>query len=180
VIFGLAAFAPIHRIPETTMPSAADADWAEIERLVREGRPYTEISRQTGLSPITIGRRAVREGWRASAKAARAAGAGSSLAARRALIHRFYAAINKKLRQMERRLADDIECGGGAASATDHEREVRTIGGLIAHLGTLSEFEAELDRPAGKPDAGADRAGESDRYREELATLLSRLVPPQS
>jgi hypothetical protein len=160
------------------MTGTVDADWAEIERLVRDGLTYAEIARRTGVDGRVVRARAVAQGWRAPAPSQRKPDARD---VRRELIGRFYAAINTKLKQMERRLEEDIESGGGAQTATDHEREVRTIGGLIAHLGTLSEFEADLARPDRRPGGAdaAERNAQADRYRSELARRLARLVPPQ-
>lgn len=159
------------------MAPSADADWVEIERLVREtSMSLREIALRTGVSSRTLSYRSARQGWRPS----EASGPRPTLRTRRTLILRFYRAIDKKLQQMESRMEKEIESGEGASTSADHERDARTIGGLINQLGKLSEYETGLDRPAGQGDAAviATLAAETDRYRRELVERLARLFPP--
>jgi hypothetical protein len=81
---------------------------------------------------------------------------------------------------MELRMATEIAQGEETSSAADHERDTRAIGGLINQLGKISEFEADLDRPAGSRDAAsaARLAEEADGYRRALAERLERLIQP--
>ena len=72
----------------------------------------------------------------------------------------------------------EMQNDDGIQSAADHERDTRAIGGLINQLAKISEYEADLDRPAGQGDDFAIVAAEAERYRRELAERLARLIPP--
>jgi hypothetical protein len=122
------------------MAQSAGPDWIEVERLVRE-TPLSlrEISRRTGVPESTLRSRSLREGWRPGA----ASTPKSARRARRTLVSRFYMAIDKKLQQMESRMEKEIESGEGASTSADHERDARTIGGLINQFAKLSEYESE-------------------------------------
>lgn len=159
------------------MAQSADPDWVEIERLVRETpMSLREIALRSGVPQRTLAARSARNGWRPSS----ARSPSSRIRTRRVLISRFYKAIGTKLKQMEVRMAKDIENEEGASTSADHERDARTIGGLINQLGKLSEYETGLDRPAGQGDAAAIAmlTAETDRYRLELVERLARLFPP--
>jgi len=163
------------------MTAAPVRDWNGIERLCRETTlPLREISCMTNVPLSTLYGRVANCGWRSGAPRTSVGPAGSTVTARRTLVRRFYKAIDTKLRQMELRMAKDIAKGEGASTAADHERDTRAIGGLINQLGKISEFESDLDRPAGSSDdASATRlAEEAERYRRALAERLERLVKP--
>lgn len=166
------------------MTQSPEPDWQEIERLVRTtDLSYYAISAQTGGAVSTIRDRAIRYGWR-GIKAGKSSGkrrtsAKSAADTRRALIQRFYKAIDTKLKQMEQRMKSEMEKDDDGQSAADHERDTRAIGGLINQLAKLSEYETDLDRPnAGQGEDFAAVAAEAERYRRELAERLARLVPP--
>ena len=161
------------------MTAAPVRDWNGIERLCRETTlPLREISRMMNVPLSTLYGRVAEFGWRsgADARAPRI----STVTARRTLVRRFYKAIDTKPRQMELRMAKEIAKGEGSSTAADHERDTRAIGGLINQLGKISEFESDLDRPAGpRDDASAARlAEEAERYRRALAERLERLIKP--
>lgn len=169
------------------MTGKPDRDWIGIERLCREtSLSLREISSLTKVPSSTISERVSKHGWRPkrddtpSARAPDDARAPSTFTARRTLVRRFYKAIDTKLRQMELRMATEIARGEETSSAADHERDTRAIGGLINQLGKISEFESDLDRPAGSTDAAsaARLAEEAERYRRALAERLERLIKP--
>jgi hypothetical protein len=109
-----------------------------------------------------------------------------SLKARRTLVRRLYTAIDTKLQQMERRMAHDMATqeGSSETTATDHERDTRAIGALIANLSRVTEIEADLERIPGTAAAPIDQqaehqlADEAERFRREVAERLERLVRP--
>lgn len=161
-------------------------DWSGLERLCRETMlSLREISRVTKVPLSTLQEKASRNRWRSIAGAPVPKPGGeqarpATLTARRTLVRRFYKAIDTKLRQMELRMATEIARGEETSSAADHERDTRAIGGLINQLGKISEFESDLDRPAGSSDdaSAARLAEEAERYRRALAERLERLVKP--
>ena len=167
------------------MPRSVDADWKKIERLVRTTKlSIYAISQRTGVAESTLRLHARRGEWRPGLeppppppppieRAPR-----TPADARRALIQRFYKAIDTKLKQMEQRMKKEMQNDDGIQSAADHERDTRAIGGLINQLAKISEYEADLDRPAGQGDDFAIVAAEAERYRRELAERLARLIPP--
>jgi len=168
------------------MPRSVDADWKKIERLVRTTNLSIEaISKRTGVAESTLRLHARRGGWRPGLKplpppppALIERAPRTPADARRALIQRFYKAIDTKLKQMEQRMKKEMQNDDGIQSAADHERDTRAIGGLIKQLAKISEYEADLDRPAGQGDDFAIVAAEAERYRRELAERLARLIPP--
>jgi hypothetical protein len=158
-------------------------DWSGLEYLCRETTlSLREISRVTLVPLSTLQGRSSRHGWRSIAGAPVPArlprAAPSTRTARRTLVRRFYKAIDTKLRQMELRMATEIARGEEKSSAADHERDARTIGGLINQLGKIAELESDLDQLAGsRDDASAARlAEEADGYRRALAERLERLI----
>lgn len=81
-----------------------------------------------------------------------------SRAARASLILRLYNAIDLKLTQMEK-LMSEPEATKDTSSA-DHERETRTITGLVRNFERVTEMDADLTKPAGKFSAAkSTRAG---------------------
>lgn len=106
------------------------------------------------------------------------AGCKTTLAQRRRLLERLVTAIDMKLEQLEKRMTQDLETPGGndAASATDHERETRAIGGLIDNLGKITEVETGLDRTNGDTAVAVDLGREAERHRRELAERLRKIV----
>lgn len=174
-------------MPRSALPP--DHDWEAVEQLVRTTNlPLRTLAEQADVPLGPLYRRARLGRWRPSLKALPSASRprgrppGSSPVksapdARRALIARFYTAIDIKLKQMELRMKAEIKEGKGAQSAADHERDTRAIGGLISQLGKISEYEGDLDRPAGQGDDFAAVAAEAERCRRELAERLARLIP---
>ena len=168
------------------MPTKLVQDWSGLEYLCRETTlSLREISRVTKVPLSTLQGQAFRNRWRSVAgapvpKPGGARARPSTLTARRTLVRRFYKAIDTKLRQMELRMATEIARGEETSTAADHERDTRAIGGLINQLGKISEFESDLDRPAGHTDnaSAARLAEETDRYRRQLAERLARLLKP--
>ncbi|MEQ1697820.1 MAG: hypothetical protein ABL901_18465 [Hyphomicrobiaceae bacterium] len=77
--------------------------------------------------------------------------AASSRAARAALILRLYNAIDLKLTQMEQRMSDPEATR--QTSSADHEREARTLTGLVRNFERVTEMDADLTKPAGKSAA---------------------------
>ena len=116
----------------------------------------------------------------------RTGSAARSLKARRALVRRLYTAIDTKLQQMERRMAHDMATqeGSSETTATDHERDTRAIGALIANLSRVTEIEADLERIPGTATVPAAQqaelqlADEAERFRRDVAERLARLVRP--
>jgi hypothetical protein len=172
------ASSPASRFAMTIKPVR---DWNGIERLCRETNlSLHEISGMTKVPLRTLQAHVSRNMWRSVEGAPVSRAAPSTLTARRTLVRRFYKAIDTKLKQMELRMATEIAQGEETSSAADHERDTRAIGGLINQLGKISEFEADLDRPAGSRDAAsaARLAEEADGYRRALAERLERLIQP--
>jgi len=166
------------------MTKRSEPDWSGIERLCRETTlPLTEIARTAAVPIGTLRARARKSGWRARQGAHEPAvpvrQRKVSPASRRTLIRRLYSAIDTKLKQMEQRMANEI-ARGEEVPASDHERAVRVISGLITQLGKISEFETDLDRPGGRKHDGptASLAEEADRYRRDLTERLARLIRP--
>ncbi|MBN9263875.1 MAG: hypothetical protein J0I75_04765 [Hyphomicrobium sp.] len=109
----------------------------------------------------------------------------TSLKTRRALVRRLYKAIDTKLKQMERRMAQDIATKEGTSDTTaaDHERDTRAIGALIANLSRVTEMEADLERLPGSTNPATSQgdrqlADEAERFRRDVAERLARLVGP--
>lgn len=121
----------------------------------------------------------------------------TSIAHRRALVKRLYAAIDTKLSLLERRFASEmasLDAGKTKAiSAADNERDTRTIGTLIKTLEQVTEYdhghESGKRIPGGTAAkilhgaaaksaaaASASLADETDRLRRELGDRLQRLV----
>jgi hypothetical protein len=76
----------------------------------------------------------------------------TSRAARAALILRLYNVIDLKLTQMEK-LMSEPKPDGEQTSSADHERETRTITGLVRNFEHVTEMDADLTKPAGKSAA---------------------------
>ena len=164
------------------MTASAEPDWLQIEHLVRTtDLSLYAIGRRTGAALSTLRYRAAKGQWRPGLTPPPPSGqrvVKAAATARRALIQRFYKAIDTKLQQMELRMQTEMEKGESAQTAADHERDTRAIGGLINQLGKISEYESDLDRPAGQGEEFAAIAAEAERYRRELAERLARLLPP--
>jgi hypothetical protein len=167
------------------MPRSADVDWKKVERLVRTtDLSFYAIAERTGAARSTIRHRAAKGEWRPGLKPLPPPRPPiertprTPADARRALIQRFYRAIDTKLKQMEQRMKKEMQNDDATQSAADHERDTRAIGGLINQLAKISEYEADLDRSAGQGDDFADLAAEAERYRRELAERLARLIRP--
>lgn len=189
------------------MTGSAEPDWPAIRRLYLEGKlSVASIAKQYGVSIRRIYHRGSQEGWpRRGQPAARrrdapalasavrpgrlkeseAEAAAQSLRARRALVRRLYKAIDTKLQQMERRMAQDMAADEQTSDTTaaDHERDTRAIGALIANLSRVTEIEADIERTPGSAspaDNRADRqlADEAERFRRDVAERLARLVRP--
>lgn len=98
------------------------------------------------------------------------------------LIRRLYAAIDTKLKLMERRMQRQITnfTRGKDLTSADHERDTRAFGTMIKNIEQVKEMQADLDTVAqGQPATAADAElfAEADRYRREIAERLARFVP---
>jgi hypothetical protein len=99
----------------------------------------------------------------------------ASLAERRRIVRRLYAAIITKLAQLEDRMSSPE-----TPTPADAERETRALASLIRSVERVHELETDLTRGAklaGNP-AGPDAAGpnaDAERKRRELAERIRRL-----
>lgn len=141
--------------------------------------PQPQTTQTPAAVPVLVAPIAVPEP--APAPAPRKASVRTS-ALRRALIRRFYGAIDTGLKQLELRMQNEFDAGA-SASAADWERETRALGVLIANLGKVTEFEAAaLAKPrAARPGARKRRrsdipADDAERLRASLAERLERIV----
>lgn len=86
------------------------------------------------------------------------------------IIARLYAALDRKMKEIEQRLdADD------ATGAADSERDARTL----TSLARLYEKIVDLEGAEEKSEQHGDTSGEghdADRQREEIAERLERLL----
>src|SRR5689334_9103524 len=114
--------------------------WAEARRLrERSGRSFREIASLLGVNESTVRRRAYADGWSAMFSPGRrddpARGA-SVVIGRPELIRRLYAAIDTKLKLMERRMQRQITnfTRGKDLTSADHERDTRAFGTMIKNI----------------------------------------------
>lgn len=147
-----------------------DATWEQVRAAYVETRvAVAEICHQFGIRHQDLYARRSAEGWplRDQAKSDRLRGivaskgethgdatsapkphAATSRAARASLILRLYNAIDLKLTQMEQRMSDPDATAN--TSSADHEREARTIAGLVRNFERVTEMDADLTKPAAK------------------------------
>jgi hypothetical protein len=94
---------------------------------------------------------------------------------RRDMVRRLLDALDRRLLQLEARMAPDAAAGGETQSAADAERDARTLSGLARLYAKLVELDTgDEPRDAGrgvKPETPDD----ADRFRRDLALRLQRL-----
>lgn len=160
--------------------------WAEI-RCAYAGSTETirEIAYRFGINERNIYKQAVKEGWpKRSERRGRAVGRSGPVhpvppghptrSARDALTRRLYAAIAKKLKQLETRMIDDPDL-----TQDESERQTRELGSMV------SAFEKVKKMQDGDADKDKDRARGLDmptiatvedieRLRNEIAERIER------
>jgi hypothetical protein len=162
-------------------------DWPAIRRQY-EGSSLSmaEIARRSSVSVSSVRRRRDAEGWTRQAgllpeppgargKARRqTGGAARARPTKRQLIRRLLEMVDRNLKLLELRMTSE-----DPGTASDRERDTRTIGTLTRTLGKITELQSDL-KPAGgaKPKSSAGAAiddGEADRLRLEIAERILRL-----
>jgi hypothetical protein len=169
-------------------------DWESIKHdFVHGDWSQRRIALHHGVSARALGVRAKKEGWvrlvgtrklRPGRKpsppgAPKAKRATIEELRRRDVIRRLLEALDKRLIQLEKRMAIDGEDGVPAQSAVDTERDARTLSGLARLYAKLVELddgksakgEPDRDKSVTKPEATDD----ADRFRRDLALRLQRL-----
>jgi hypothetical protein len=97
---------------------------------------------------------------------------------RRDMVRRLLDALDKKLMQLEARMAPDAEPGGEPQSAADIERDARTLSGLARLYAKLVELDASAQGAGGDNKEGAVRpeaTEDAEHFRRDLALRLQRL-----
>jgi hypothetical protein len=173
--------------------------WAVVKHdYCKTGMSITDISNKNNVARSTIWTRAQRENWPRPDTASKAyvppdddllddVGSVDSARFQYTIVRRVYHVVNNALKVLELRSAQDARTvrGGGEISAANFERDTRAVATLIKNLGTLTEYESDLDAPRGgdgntkKQQSSKDvraAAGEADRCRRELAQRLDRIV----
>jgi hypothetical protein len=189
--FAIAAIAEQHGVSAQRITRRAQRErWPRRPPRHHKSAPSKPRDRPTAklTTPVASARVAIAPPpkYRSRRPAEATGSAARSLRARRALVRRLYNAIDTKLQQMERRMAHDMatEKGSSDTTATDHERDTRAIGALIANLSRVTEIEADLERIPGTAAVPAAQQGdrqladEAERFRREVAERLARLVRP--
>lgn len=102
----------------------------------------------------------------------------SSGASRRAgLISRLYAALDHKMREIEHRIERTSQAEGKGLSASDSERDARTLTALARLFEKLSDLDTgTAAQSANNAKAPADREIDADRFRHEIADRLERML----
>jgi hypothetical protein len=94
---------------------------------------------------------------------------------RRDMVRRLLDALDKRLLQLEARMAPDPETGGQPQSAADAERDARTLSGLARLYAKLVELDTGTqvagEQGAVKPETIED----ADCFRRDVALRLRRL-----
>lgn len=87
------------------------------------------------------------------------------------IIARLYAALDRKMKEIEDRLAGEDE----GMSAADSERDARTLTSLARLYEKLSEMEQASEKASTKGEV-SQKDMNADRQREEIAQRLERLL----
>lgn len=87
------------------------------------------------------------------------------------IVARLYAALDRKMKEIEER----ISAGGEGASAADAERDARTLTSLARLYEKLSEMEQAAEKASKKGEV-SQKDMNADRQREEIAEHLERLL----
>ncbi len=94
---------------------------------------------------------------------------------RRDMVRRLLDALDKRLLQLEARMAPDAETGGEPQSAADAERDARTLTGLARLYAKLVELDANGQVAGEKGGVKPETTDDADRFRRALALRLQRL-----
>lgn len=174
-----------------------DADWAEIRRLYCETTTSVrQIAEQHGITSQRLYARRVAENWpkRSAARIEKEKKPAHDGKARRngsdcrnstvsprpsrreALLNRLYAAIDEKLKRLERRMKS-----GEASTVADSERETRELSYMIRSFEKVTEVASDLAQSAGQsPGQSLEQsscltAADAQRMRHAIAERLERL-----
>jgi len=104
--------------------------------------------------------------------------AGAEGAARSAdIITRLYAALDRKMREIETRIERFSQTGSEESSAADCERDARTLTTLAKLYEKICEMEAASDNAASDEQISQEAMeSDADRFREEIAKRLTRML----
>ncbi len=160
------------------------------KRRVRESTIRSWAKRHGWKRPPDAPKKSKRKRSTAAAKA-RAVKRRLTVISRRAIVKRLYHVISNALEVLEMRTARDADTAkaGRRLLSTAFERDIRATATLIKNLGTLTEYERELDLEAdGKAKRGDDRGSRSDRSladearrrRHEFAERLRNIIKARS
>jgi len=162
------------------MTGDASSIWAAVKADYAGGAlTVAQICAHYGITSKALYRQAKKEGWplRGAANTAASRSAPKQSARRRsrnsrkALIARLYRALEHKMTEFESRLSD------GAQTATESERDARTLNTMVRLFERLSALEekaaAEESKSGG--EGGDDVAADARALREDLARRLERL-----
>ena len=159
-----------------------DAAWTEIRRLYCDTTiTVREITERFRITSRQLYARRVSESWpKRSDMPADYARGGSNAPGRptrrEALVNRLYAAIDEKLKRLEKRMKS-----GEASTVADSERETRELSHMIRSFEKVTEVAADITKPAatGQSSAPANpavlTAADAERMRHEIAERLERL-----
>jgi hypothetical protein len=95
---------------------------------------------------------------------------------RRDMVRRLLDALDRRLLQLEARMAPDAAAaaGGETQSAADAERDARTLSGLARLYAKLVELDTDA-QVAGQGRVKPETTDDADRFRRDLALRLQRL-----
>lgn len=156
-------------------PFAPPRDWDALKRAYEQHTgPLEQLAEANNIKLTTL------QGYASKFKWARPAGvmttAGGIAAIRSDIVLRLFAAVSRKLSQLEASMETT-----DPLSTADHERQSRTIGSLATNLekvDDLSRADAGTggQSAAGKPAVAPETAGnDEDKLRRELAARIERL-----
>jgi len=94
---------------------------------------------------------------------------------RRDMVRRLLDALDKRLLQLEARMAPDAEAGGQTQSAADAERDARTLSGLARLYAKLVELDAGAQLAGERGGVKPETTDDADLFRRDLALRLQRL-----
>ena len=170
-------------------------DWEGIKQAYVHGDwSLKRIGDANGVSAYKVRARAKKDGWKRlvgtktlcrgrkprAASTARKRPAVADELRRRDMLCRLLDALDKRLTQLEARMASDAEAGGEPQTAADAERDARTLSGLARLYAKLVELDGGAHRGGGegKEQEGALRqetADDAEFFRRDLALRLQRL-----
>ena len=159
-------------------------DWREVARVYAQSKlSFNQIAAKLGVTAATVRRHARADGWSPSASSdvgperTRQTGRTPSTDLSRMVV-RLYSALDQQMTEIEERLAM-------ASTATERERDARTLNALTRTLEKLIELKQIADTTSasqakeGKPESAAKLRTEIERRLDKLleataATALSR------